>query len=443
MIERRHINILGGGPAGLATGFFAHQKGYPYTIFEGRNRTGGNSVTLKYKGFRFDSGAHRFHNRDPEVTKLIQNLMRKELKRISRPSRIWLDGRWIDFPIHILNLVKFLGLSTVLKALFEMAVMRSSRSVGSRDFETYAHRRYGRTLSRPLLLDYSEKLWGLPARHLSRDIAGNRLGGLRAGTIVQRMIKTGSSGCAHMEGEFLYPRKGIGMITDKLRERCDPGRIVSNARITRIFHQKNRISEIEINGQERVGVDYLISTLPMFQLIRILHPEPPENILEKISGIRFRNVILVVVFIARESVMDAATAYFPDRNIPFTRIHEPRNRSLDMAPRGKTSLVVEIPCFPNDPVWQMSEDHLVDTVTSHLVNLRLCEPSEILDGISHRMEHAYPILRPDTTRIVNSVNEYLARFKNLKTGGRNGSFQYSWIHDMIRAGKEMIDELPD
>ncbi len=437
----RHISILGGGPAGLAAGFFAGRKGVPFTLYESRTRTGGNSLTLRHGSFLFDSGAHRFHDRDAEITGLIRELMGQDLIRVNRQSYIWLNGNRIDFPIHLFNLVTSLGMRTVMKALVEIAVERAKGSDGRADFESYVCRHYGRTLARFLLLDYSEKLWGLASRNLARDIAGSRLNGLNARMFFNALMKTGGNAAAHMEGEFLYPRQGIGMITDMLKDRCDTGHIFCNTRITGIFHRENKIQEIEINRRERLAVDHLISTLPLTQLLRMMNPEPPPAILQKASGIQFRDMILIVLFIARNSVMDSATMYFPDQRIPFTRIHEPRNRSLCMAPAGKTSLVAEIPCYKSDPVWEMTADRLIETIADHLVTLKLCERSEIMDGIMYRMEDAYPILRPETSGDLIAVNGYLRRFGNLQTGGRNGSFRYSWIHDMIRNGKQMIDEL--
>ncbi|MGR3173463.1 MAG: hypothetical protein ACUZ8N_02535 [Candidatus Scalindua sp.] len=37
----------------------------------------------------------------------------------------------------------------------------------------------------------------------------------------------------------------------------------------------------------------------------------------------------------------------------MTRIQEPGKRSPHNAPDGKSSLILEIPCFYNDEVWEM------------------------------------------------------------------------------------------
>ena len=52
---KKHITILGGGPAGMAVAFYAHEKGIEYSLFERSNRLGGNCITLEHNGFLFDS----------------------------------------------------------------------------------------------------------------------------------------------------------------------------------------------------------------------------------------------------------------------------------------------------------------------------------------------------------------------------------------------------
>ena len=52
------VTILGGGPAGLAVGYYARRAGLPFEIIEAAASPGGNCVTWDHGGYRFDSGAH-------------------------------------------------------------------------------------------------------------------------------------------------------------------------------------------------------------------------------------------------------------------------------------------------------------------------------------------------------------------------------------------------
>ena len=61
------IEILGAGPAGLGVGYYAKKKCIPLSIFELTNEVGGNSRTIKKGEFRYDTGAHRLHNKHHNV----------------------------------------------------------------------------------------------------------------------------------------------------------------------------------------------------------------------------------------------------------------------------------------------------------------------------------------------------------------------------------------
>jgi len=102
----KNISIIGGGPAGLGVAFFAKKKKYTYELFEANNIVGGNCITFNYNEFYFDSGAHRLHDKDEKTTELFKSLLNENLKLINIPSQIFRDGKFLDFPISPLNLIK-------------------------------------------------------------------------------------------------------------------------------------------------------------------------------------------------------------------------------------------------------------------------------------------------------------------------------------------------
>jgi protoporphyrinogen oxidase len=157
------------------------------------------------------------------------------------------------------------------------------------------------------------------------------------------------------------------------------------------------------------------------------------------KGLRFRNIVLVAIYLEQNSVTRAATIYFPDDDFHFSRVYEPKNRYAQMAPPGKTSLVAEIPCQPEDEAWsKLSDQELIAGVTSKLIAIGWIKPGTVIGSGVFRVENAYPILETGFEQKVQRINEYLANFSNLSLSGRNGRFIYSWIHDMMRFGKTII-----
>ncbi len=99
------LAILGGGPAGLGVAFYAHRAGLPFVLLEGSSELGGMCRTLRYGEHLYDRGAHRFHDRDPEITRDLVALMGDDLTRVDAPSAIWDRGRYIGFPPTPLNVM--------------------------------------------------------------------------------------------------------------------------------------------------------------------------------------------------------------------------------------------------------------------------------------------------------------------------------------------------
>ncbi|MGQ0637377.1 MAG: FAD-dependent oxidoreductase [Planctomycetaceae bacterium] len=432
------LTILGGGPAGLALGYYAQKSGIDFGVYEAAGRVGGNCVTLQHGEFRFDSGAHRFHDKDPEVTAEIQQLVGDDLRRIEVPSQIWHAGRFVDFPLSPLNLFQALGPISFTRAGFSLLRGRMERSLPTVSFLDFAVRTYGRDIASRFLLSYSEKLWGAPCDLLSPQICGARLKGLGLTSLVIEALRGNRAKTEHLDGAFYYPRTGYGAIVERLADACGDERVRLRSRITRLHHRGNRIEAIEINGAERVPVDEVACTLPLGLLLQLLHPAPPADILESARKLRHRNVVLVAIFLNREQVSPNGSIYFPDPAFPFTRVYEPKNRSLEMAPPGKTSLIAEIPCQEGDAPWKADEQSLVEMVADHFARLGWLKRDDIVGSTTHRLHHAYPILELKYEECVNPALAYLHRFRNLKLAGRNGCFEYTHLHDLMRQGLDAV-----
>jgi protoporphyrinogen oxidase len=436
------ILVLGGGPAGLAVGWTARRRGLPFTLFEASDRVGGNCVTLQTGPFRYDSGAHRLHDRDPEITAELRRLLGDDLCRIDVPSQIWDEGRLIRFPLSSAELLAHLGPLRFGRAALEVLQARLLAGGGPpRTFEAFALRQYGRLIAERFLLDYSAKLWGAPAAELSPEIAGQRLSGLDLRAFLSESILGRSK--AHVEGVFYYPRLGIGQISERLADACGRDAIRLGAPVTRLLHDGRAIRAVEIGGRERRDAEVVVSSLPLGRTLEMLDPPPPPE-LERLAGeIRYRQVRLAVLFVNRPSLTQAATVYFPHRGFPFTRISEPRNRSPEMAPAGATSLLAEIPCHEDDELWRADDGTVIDVVRTQVEAIGWVRPGEVLGGAAHRLTNAYPILDTRCASAVEGIHRYLAGFDNLWLVGRSGRFVYGWIHDMIRMGVETVAEIAD
>ncbi len=437
-LHHPHITILGAGAAGLAAGYYARQFSFPFTVFEAGQQVGGNAVTLDYLGFLFDSGAHRFHNQDPEITEEILGLMGKELEQINVPSQIYDHGNFIDFPLSPLNLVKGLGFVGVCNAAVEVLRNKLKNNVRFNDFESFALHTYGSTIANRFLLNYSEKLWGKPGRDLSPAIAGRRLEGLTLKSFLVEAIFGRRAKTQHLDGTFYYPTRGIGMIIDKLEQYCGSNNLMTETPVKRIYHDQKQITALELGGKGRQPVEKVVVTYALSTFLSMLEPAPPVEILSLARSLQYRNIILAVYLLNKESVSSNASIYFPDRDIPFTRLYEPKKRSKYMAPVGKTSLIAELPCQPEDELWLEDDQTILERVKTHLCDTGLIDASEVFDALIYRMPYAYPVLEKDYEQKMQAISAYTQKFGNLRFSGRNGLFTYIHIHDLMRIGKQIV-----
>lgn len=433
-----HLTILGGGLAGLSVGYFARRRGYPFTIYEAADRPGGNCVTHRHGAFRFDSGAHRFHDKDAAMTGELRRLLGADLARLVRPSLLFDRNRFLEYPLSPSNLVGHLGPATTALAAAEIAASRFRPARPPDSFADLTARKYGKTLARRFLLAQAEKIWNVPAGRLHPSVADKRFKEYGLRSLVRQLALGGNGTPRSGDESYYYPEGGIGTIARRMAASCGRARVRCRSSVTRVEHGRGRIRRIEINGAERPDVEEVVSTLPLDHLVEVLRPRPPGPVREAARRIRYRDVVLAAFFLDRPSVSPAATIYVPDPAFSIVRVYEPRNRNIRMAPPGRTSLVAEIPCERGGTVRPRIAEALIERARDELVRMSLVEGPEVLGARLGRMDRAYPVLEKSLAEEARKILAYLASFDNLKLSGRAATYQYVWMHELMAAGAAMI-----
>jgi len=433
------LTVLGGGPAGLATGFYARREGLDVRLFEAADAVGGNARTLQLGPFRYDTGAHRFHDKNDAVTADVKALLGDDLRRIDAPSQICWRGRRIDFPLAPFDLLRELPLSLLAQISWEqLSIPRVSEDADH--FEEMALRSYGPTLAQLFLLNYTEKLWGADATELSPRVAGDRLEGLDLATFLLEAFGGTTEKARHLDGSFYYPKHGYGQIAEATADALGREHIRTGARITRLAHDGTRVRRVTINNAEPVGVSTVVSTLPLTLVLRLLDPPPPDEIQALARSMRFRHLRLVVLGLDRPRLTPNASLYFPDRSVPFTRLYEPKNRSPDMAPDDQTVVVLERPCHPGSDGWEQSEEPLRETAVNLLAEQNLIDgSSDVVTTAHHAVPFAYPILEVGAEDKAERLTSYLERFDNLHLLGRSATFTYTHVHNLYAQARALAE----
>lgn len=434
------LTILGGGPAGLGAAFYARRANVPFVLFERSGALGGMCRTFRHGEHSYDAGAHRFHDRDPDVTRDLVELMGDELVAVSAPSMVWDHGRFIDFPPTPLNLLSSYPIGEVIGIGFELLKVRL-RPRPCVSFRDFAVSQFGETLSRRILLNYSEKLWGLPADQLSPDIATRRLQGMTLRSLFFELLLP-SKKTTHIDGSFLYPRRGYGQIAESLAGKLPHDSICLGHEVEALECDEGKITRIRFAGGQTISPSgRILSTLPITFLVKLLGDEIPQEARQAAGRLRFRQIRLIFLRLARSRLSANASIYVPDPEFCISRLYEPKNRSAHMAPNNETSLVIEAPCFRDDPIDRLTPDELAQRVIDELTQLSLIKREEVIEWKHHYLANAYPVYTQNYAEQVRIVRDALKPIVNLDTIGRAGLFFYSHLHDQLRFGKDYIASL--
>jgi len=434
MIE---LTILGGGPAGLGVAFYAQRAGVPFVLFEKSADLGGMCRTLRHGEHLYDCGAHRFHDQDAEITRDVLELMGDEMLAVNAPSMIWDRGRFVDFPPTPLNAIASCGPIEALRIGFELlrAHLKPRECLS---FEDFAIGQFGETLARRIVLNYSEKLWGLPAAQLSPDIATRRLKGMTLRSLFFELMFP-SRKITHIDGAFLYPRGGYGRIVQNLESTLPHDSLRRAHEIVRLQCEDGAITRIHFaGGQVAEPRGRVVSTLPLTVLVEFLGEQMSADVRQAAASLRFRQIRLFFLRLKRPQLSTNASIYIPDPEFCISRLYEPKNRSAAMAPPDETSVVVEVPCFLDDPIQRMPNEDLAERVKTELVALKLVKREEVVEWKHHFLANAYPVYSTDYSSEIRIITEALAQISNLSTLGRAGLFFYGHLHDQLRMAKDCV-----
>ncbi len=433
--------IIGGGPAGLSAGYFAKKCGLNVSIHEKSGAIGGNCRTIIDGGFRYDTGAHRLHDKIDRVTMEIKSLLGSDLKRVSAPSKIHFNSKMIDFPLRFPNIFFQLKSSLIVKIIIENIINRLKPKVDINSFKDFAYQKYGKTLSELFLISYTEKLWGENTEKLDPVISGGRFKHLDIRTLINSFINNSKNKPKHLEGEFYYPRLGFGSIFDSIGEYIGSENIHLNSSVQSINHEQNKVKSVVLENGDIIKVGNLISTMPINILAKALKPKPPNEILTFLESIRFRKIKLCILYLSINQFTENASIYFPDISCPFNRIYEPKNRSADMAPDGQTSIVIEIPMGKNNINVDIGDEQLYEEIVFYLQCKKLLKKETIIKYKMVEIPFAYPVILKDSGIKIKKSISYFSAFRNMDIVGRNATFEYLHTHDLFDRSEKLIKKI--
>lgn len=495
--QRRVAVIAGAGPAGLTAALeLLRRSDIMPIVFEADTQVGGISKTINYRGNRMDLGGHRFFSKSDWVMRWWQEILpvaqgqsssnalriryqgrshELALERLGpassdavmlvrqRLSRIFYRRRFFDYPLTLnASALKNLGLIETLKIGLSYGRAHLNSRSPEATLEDFLVNRFGNRLYRTFFKDYTEKVWGVPCKEISAEWGAQRIKGLSVAKAIAHALanpfrKSADTSQKQTETSlierFLYPKFGPGQMWEEVSRRVTArgGSIELGHRIVGIERDGRNVVAVNVldtatKSVRRVPCNYLISTMPVRDLIAFLEPEDSQisRIAEELP---YRDFMTVGLLLRRMNPTTDRRTRTQANGIPpdnWIYIQEPDVRigRLQVFNNWSPSLVadpdtiwlgLEYFCREGDDLWSMDDGRFVDFAAGELEKIGLINRNDVIDATLVRVPKAYPAYFGSYGEL-GRVCGFLDQFANLYPIGRNGMHRYNnQDHSMLAA----------
>lgn len=412
------IGILGGGLSGLVLASRLRDA----EVLEQAERPGGLCRSLTADGFTFDPhGSHVLFSRNPEAMAFYEHLLRGNVCRRRRNTKIYYKGRYVKYPFE--NGLSDLPIEDNLACLLGFVRAQLARATGTApkptNFREWMYQRFGAGITEAYLLPYNEKIWKTPAEDMGMEWVEGRVPDPPLEDVLKSSLGIPTEGYTH-QLNFIYPRDGgvesliHGLLPNVPRVRTD-------FRVTSIV-RKGGIWRVS-NGQEEREYEDLVATLPIPELVAALD-DVPQEVRAAASALVHRALVTVMVGVNRPHLNDFSWVYFPTpEDGRFNRISFPSNFSDHVAPEGASSAMAEITCDAGDEVWSSPDGALVEHVVERADRLGIFRRSDVAFSRVARTRYAYVVFDQGHRSNLDLVKAH-AEGIGLHLLGRFGQFEY-------------------
>ncbi len=496
MSDQKPIVIIGAGPAGLTAAYeLAVRTNKEIIVIESEDQVGGISKTIDFQGNKIDIGGHRFFSKSEWVLdwwqqflpiktedKTLYTTYRNQSKSFPvnktshgaedghmlvrpRKSRIIYKGNLFDYPLK-LNFQTFWGIGLWKSLAIFISLLKSRlRPVKQeRNLEDFYINRFGKVLYRLFFREYTYKVWGKSCKEISAEWGRQRVQGISLRSILRHYFTTlffprrqllGNQQVEQSLTEFfLYPERGPGQLWESVARKCKQLGVEIRFRqsVAQLHTRDGGISELLVNDLNKkttykVSCDFVLSTMPVQQLVGGLIPSPPSRVFDIAMGLEYRDFIIIGLQYEQLAMNENDTdildnwLYVQDSSIKMGRVQLFHNWSPFMvAQKGMKWVGAEYFCYEGDSLWEQSDKDLIALASNELTKIGLTAQVTPQIGKVIRIPKAYPSYVGSYVNF-GEVRSYLDKYDNLFLIGRNGTHRYNNQDHSMLSAKEAVDNI--
>jgi protoporphyrinogen oxidase len=429
----QHVVIAGAGPAGLTAAVELVRRGQPTIVLEGTDAVGGISQTVERDGWRFDIGGHRFFTKVKRVEEWWHKVLADD-EFLTRPrmSRIFYRGKLFDYPIKPMNALRGLGVFEAIMCLASYLWVRV-RKPDESNYEGWVASRFGWRLYKHFFKSYTEKVWGMPASEMPADWAAQRIKNLSLWSAIWNALfpKKGQTDIVTLIDQFQYPKFGPGMMWERARDLVveGGGEVLMETPVLAVHHRNGNAVAVTArmgDKNERVACGHLISSMPMAELLQMMHPPAGPEVMAAAQRLRYRDFLTIALVVPQEAGFPDNWIYVHSPDVQVGRIQNFGSWSPYLVKNGRTCLGLEYFVTEGDKLWSMSDEDLIELGKRELAALGIAQTEFVEVGYVVRVPKAYPVYDEDYRDNVEVLRRWLAEnAQNVHPIGRNGMHKYN------------------
>jgi UDP-galactopyranose mutase len=376
-VRKGRVVIAGAGPTGLSA---AYHLGEDALLIEQNDRVGGWCRSIEDRGFTFDHAGHIMFSNDPYVHEMYKMLLGDNVHWQDREAWIYSKGVYTRYPFQgalyglppavikecIVGAIESrfgpiknqtAGSPPNGKAVLKngacktgsiadccadgitesTAPLGQSKAVEPGNFEEFIYKVWGAGIAKHFAIPYNRKLWSVPLKEMETSWLGGRVPLPDLDEMIEGALHPAPKPMGP-NARFGYPLRGgfQALMNGFLPHLKSELRL--NTKVTAVSPKRRTVT---LSDGTTIPYEYLISTMPLPVLVRLMGDEAPAEVRAAAKALRSVSVRCVNLGIGHENLTDKHWIYYPEDTV-FHRIFVQGNASPFCNPPGGFGLTCEI-----------------------------------------------------------------------------------------------------